>query len=161
MEKEMKVLIAANSSENFDAAIEFIKGNSWAPQAVFNILHVIEPSEVTDLWLSLSGATRHREIMQERQTHALERLAELKSACLESIGEKATIETSVVIGQLDEAVNRHARDWEADLVVLGLPKATFIGRYSQGISFAHMMQEAPCPITFARPRPAVQPKRAS
>lgn len=157
----MKVLIAASSGENFDAAIDFLKGNTWAPHTVFNLVHVVEPSEVTDLWLSLSGATRHREIMQERQTHALERLAQLKLQCAEGVGESPNIETSVVIGQLDESVSRLAKEWQADLVVLGLPKATFIGRYSQGISFAHMMQESPCPITFAHPRPAVQPKRAS
>jgi nucleotide-binding universal stress UspA family protein len=157
----MKVLIAAKSSANFNAAIDFLKSNAWSPQTVFRLLHVIEPSDVTDMWLSMSGATRHREILLERQTHALAQLDELKELCAKNVAADNIFETCLVIGQLDDAVNRLAKEWQADLVVLGLPKATFIGRYSQGISFAHMMDASPCPITFARPRAEIQPKRAS
>ncbi len=153
----MKVLIAANSSDNFNGAIEFLKGNTWAPQTMFKLIHAVEPSDVTDLWLSLSGATRHREILAERQQHAEDQLAEIKIRCEEAIGDSTTVETSIIIGRLDEVLGYIAQEWQADMAVVGLPESTFIGRCTEGAGFARVVEAAPCPVTFAR----VQKKAAS
>ena len=153
----MKVLIAANSSDNFNGAMEFLKGNTWSSDTVFRLVHVVEPSDVTDLWLSMSGATRFREILSERQVHAESQLADTKSRCEKCLSEGAQLETSVVVGRLDETVGRIAQEWQADLAILGLPESTLISRYTEGASFARVVETAPCPVTFAR----VQKKEAS
>jgi len=61
-------------------------------------------------------------------------------------GLEANLSTHVVLGRIVSP----AREWQADLVVVGLPEATFIRRCTEGASFARVMADAPCPVIFAR-----------
>ena len=146
----MKILIAADSGNNFGAAMEFLKNSSWAAGSEFKLVHIIEPSDVTDLWLSMSGATRHREILLERQEHALSIVEAIKSDCLSILGDQCKLETDVIVGKVDQVVVETALSWEAELVVVGLPESTFISRCIGAAGFSRVFTDAPCPVTFAR-----------
>ncbi len=147
----MKVLIAASCSDNFDAAIDYLKNNSWNLNSVFKLVHVIEPSDVNDLWLSLSGATRFRQILAERQLEAESQSAETEAKCLDAIGNNDTrLDTDILIGVIDEVVLKTAQDWEADVVIIGLPESTFIGRCIEGNFLSRVVADAPCPVLFTR-----------
>jgi nucleotide-binding universal stress UspA family protein len=146
----LKILVAADSGINFNAALDFLKNNSWAADSEFKIVHIIEPSDVTDLWLSMSGATRHREILSERQENALETIESIKSECLSVIGGEYKFETEVLVGKIDQVVISTALAWGAELVVVGLPESTFISRCIGTGRFSRVFSESPCPVTFAR-----------
>jgi hypothetical protein len=148
----MKVLIAAQCGDDFDGALQFLETNTWAPNTNFKIIYVVELSDVTDLWLSMSGATRHREILSERHNFATHYLSEIEKSCREIVGVDAALESDVIIGRTSEAVIGTASEWEADIVVVGLPESTLVSRYAEALTFNHMVSKAPCPVTFARPR---------
>jgi nucleotide-binding universal stress UspA family protein len=156
----LKILIAADSGNNFGAAMEFLKTSSWAADNEFKLVHIIEPSDVTDLWLSMSGATRHREILSERQEHALTTVETIKNECRSILGNECKVETDVIVGKVDEVVLDAALSWGADLVVVGLPESTFISRCIGTGKFSRTFSESPCPVTFARTAKS-ENKRAS
>jgi nucleotide-binding universal stress UspA family protein len=156
----LKILIAADSGNNFGAAMEFLKTSSWAADNEFKLVHVIEPSDVTDLWLSMSGATRHREILAERQEHALSTIETIKIDCRTILGNQCKVESDVIVGKLDQVVLDVALSWAAELVVVGLPESTFISRCIGTGKFSRTFSESPCPVTFARTSKS-ESKRAS
>jgi hypothetical protein len=156
----LKILIAADSGNNFSAAMEFLKNSSWAADNEFKLVHIIEPSDVTDLWLSMSGATRHREILSERQEHALSTVETIKKDCRSILGDECKVDTDVIVGKVDQVVLNAALSWGAELVVVGLPESTFISRCIGTGRFSRTFSDSPCPVTFAR-IPKSESKRAS
>ena len=146
----MKVLVAADSSENFDAIIEYLRNSTWTAESAFKLLHILEPSDVTDVWLSISGATRFRHILTERREEAESQLAVTEAKCLDALGCDATVETKLLVGLVEDVVVKASLEWNPDVVILGLPKSTFIGRYTEGRMLARVLADAPCPVIFAR-----------
>lgn len=150
MEKEMKILVAASSSENFDGVIDYLRKGTWTPNSEFKLLHVVEPSDVSDIWLSISGATRFRQILTERKDEAESHLAETEAKCLDVLGSEADLNTRLLVGPIDEVVVQASLDWNPDVVILGLPESSFFGRYTEGPMLTRVLADAPCPVIFAR-----------
>lgn len=157
----MKVLIAADSSENFEGAIEYLKDGAWTPECKFKLVHIVQPSDVTDLWLSISGATRFRHILSERQIEAKSESALTEEKCINALGSATELDSSITVGLIDEVIIRTAREWEADVVIVGLPKSTFLGRYTEGALLSRVLAEAPCPVLFARKHKELSPRKTA
>lgn len=147
----MKILIAANSNENFESVITYLEEHSWMPKSEFRLLHVVEPSDHTDLWLSLSGATRSRQILGERQQEVQSQSPVTEEKCMRAIGDaEAHVNSSILVGHIEEVLVHEAKDWQADLVIVGLPAASFIGRYLESSMLSRVVSDTPCPVLFAR-----------
>ncbi len=146
----MKILIAASSSVNFESTISYLEKHSWTPQTEFRLLHIVEPSDITDLWLSLSGATRSRQLLAERQLEAQTQSSCTEKECLNAIGDAMQIESRILLGHIDEVLIREAQSWNADVVIVGLPEASIFGRFVEGGMLSRVVAEAPCPVIFSR-----------
>lgn len=146
----MKILVAGQREDDFAGALDFLMNSHWSDGCLVRLLYVVEPSEVSDLWLSMSGATRYRFILAERQQHAEQTLQCILETFQRSLGEKFKFEVKLVVGRVSESVLQDSSDWNANLVVVGLPESTFIGRYVATATFSRVVSNAPCPVTFAR-----------
>ena len=125
-----------NSLEGFRIAAELASVHS----AALHLLHVIEalpsaPGEAT------------MEFVQ-KANEAVDQLVASSQPALE----KVTLTTEVVSGRaFDEIVNR-ARDWRADLIVLGTKGTTSLEEIFLGGTAEHVIKEAPCSVLIVRPQ---------
>lgn len=126
---------SANSLEAFRIAAEMTSVHS----ASLLLLHVIEalpsgPGEATV------------EFVQQANT-AIEQLVASSKAGLENV----TLTTEVATGRaFDEIVNR-ARDWRADLIVLGTKGTTSLEEIFLGGTAEHVIKESPCSVLIVQP----------
>jgi nucleotide-binding universal stress UspA family protein len=124
-----------NSLEAFRIAAEMASIHS----ASLHLLHVIEawpsaPSEATV------------EFVQDANT-AVEQLV----ASSQPAFDKVTLTTEVGSGRaFDEIVNR-ARDWRADLIVLGTKGTTSLEEIFLGGTAEHVIKESPCSVLVVQP----------
>jgi nucleotide-binding universal stress UspA family protein len=124
-----------NSLEAFRIAAEMASIHS----ASLHLLHVIEA------WPSAPGEAA-LELVQKANT-AVEQLVASSQPGLE----KVTLTTEVASGRaFDEIVNR-ARDWRADLIVLGTKGTTSLEEIFLGGTAEHVIKEAPCSVLIVRP----------
>jgi nucleotide-binding universal stress UspA family protein len=126
---------SANSLEAFRVAAEMASVHSTS----LHLLHVIEA------WPAASGEVAV-EFVQKANT-AVEQLV----ASLQPGLENVTLTTEVASGRaFDEIVNR-ARDWRADLIVLGTKGTTSLEEIFLGGTAEHVIKEAPCSVLIVRP----------
>jgi nucleotide-binding universal stress UspA family protein len=126
---------SANSLEAFRVAAEMASVHS----ASLHLLHVIEA------WPAAPGEAA-LELVQKANT-AVEQLVVSLQPGLENV----TLTTEVASGRaFDEIVNR-ARDWRADLIVLGTKGTTSLEEIFLGGTAEHVIKEAPCSVLIVRP----------
>ena len=125
---------SANSLEAFRVAADMASIHS----ASLHLLHVIEA-------LPSSGEATV-EFVQKANTATEQLVASSRGAL-----EKVTLTTEVVSGRaFDEIVNR-ARDWRADLIVLGKKGTTSLEQIFLGGTAEHVIKESPCSVLIVRP----------
>jgi nucleotide-binding universal stress UspA family protein len=124
-----------NSLEGFRIAAELASVHS----AALHLLHVIEALP--------SGPGEATMELVQKANEAVEQLVGSSKPGLE----KVTLTTEVASGRaFDEIVNR-ARDWRADLIVLGIKGATSLEQIFLGGTAEHVIRESPCSVLIARP----------
>jgi nucleotide-binding universal stress UspA family protein len=133
-----RILIAvdfsANSLEAFRVATEMASVQS----ASLHLLHVIEALP--------SAGEATVEFVQKANT-ATEQLVASSQGALD----KVTLTTEVASGRaFDEIVNR-ARDWRADLIVLGTKGTTSLEQIFLGGTAEHVIKESPCSVLIVQP----------
>jgi nucleotide-binding universal stress UspA family protein len=101
----MKILLAVDPPEQSNAAISAVAQRPWPPNAIVEVLSVVEPSYVLDVPSLVEG-------LQE----AAERTAQSAADQLRSSGLNAT--ASVLCGDAKAVIVDHARAIGADFVVV-------------------------------------------
>jgi nucleotide-binding universal stress UspA family protein len=124
-----------NSLEAFRVAAEMASVHS----AALHLLHVIEALP--------SGPGEATMEFVQKANEAVEQLVKSSQLALE----KVTFTTEVTSGRaFDEIVNR-ARDWRADLIVLGTKGTTSLEEIFLGGTAEHVIKESPCSVVIVRP----------
>ena len=124
-----------NSLEAFRVAVQMATVHS----ASLHLLHVIEA------WPA-APAEAAMEFVQ-KANEAVEQLVGSSQPALE----KVTLTTEVASGRaFDEIVNR-ARDWRADLIVLGTKGTTSLEEIFLGGTAEHVIKESFCSVLIVRP----------
>jgi nucleotide-binding universal stress UspA family protein len=153
VKKIMKILIATDGSEYSKAAVEeccrFLvdpKGSEFKIVSIFEDVYVMsgEPFSISDdYYLKLLDAV-------ESQAHTF--VKDTVNILTQKLGGKAgNIDMEVVKGNADEKIVAIARDWGADLIVVGSHGRNFWGRLLGSVSDA-VVHHAPCSVLVVRPR---------
>ena len=130
------VAFSANSLEAFRVATEMASVHS----ASLHLLHVIEALP--------SGPGQATMEFVQQANEAVEQLVASSKPALE----KVTLTTEVASGRaFDEIVNR-ARDWRADLMVLGTKGTTSLEEIFLGGTAEHVIKESPCSVLIVQPQ---------
>ena len=58
--------------------------------------------------------------------------------------------TEVTAGRAFAEILRHARDWSADLIVLGAKGTASLGQIVVGSTAKHVMKDAPCSVLIVK-----------
>jgi nucleotide-binding universal stress UspA family protein len=134
-----RILIALDFSPNSLEAFRVAADMASVHSASLHLLHVIEA------WPAAPGEAAVEFV--QKANAAIEQLVASSQSALE----KVTLTTEIASGRaFDEIVNR-ARDWRADLIVLGTKGTTSLEQIFLGGTAEHVVKEATCSALIVRP----------
>jgi nucleotide-binding universal stress UspA family protein len=139
-----RILCAVDFSDGslaaLKSAVELAQGDS---RRLF-ILHVSEAQPVFSQWLT---PDRLGEITVELQEAAKESMDELlDSAQLEDV----SVETEITNGRAFVEIIKKAREWKADLVVLGAKGMASLDQIVMGSTAERVMKESACSVLIVK-----------
>lgn len=139
----MKVLLAIDEDAATEEAVNQVGVRPWEAGTTVRVLHVVgefvPPAQ--ELWYDAGGdLDQAREEIKERSTELTERVG----GWLREQG--LTVETAVRDGEAGPAVVGEAKEWGADLIVIGSRGHTGLRRLLEGSVSRYVVDHAPCPV---------------
>jgi len=147
----MKVLIALDDSDCSAAAFKSVTERYWAKDAEFRLITVVEP-----IYLQAPMVGMYCEPMTAAQAEyesycrkrVQERVKELETQFPENISSGETI-----LGPISECIIDEAKDWNADLIVLGSHGRKGFSRFFLGSVAERVAGHAPCSVEIVKQNP--------
>jgi len=148
----MKVLLAVDGSPCSKLAIDSIAGRVWPADTVFKVLTVLEPFHPELAGWHSGYVPLALEAQQERLNEArtlVEETAALLATSCQQPGTEA-VSSEVLEGNVKEKIVECAREWHADMIVMGSHgrqgiEKLFLGSVSQAV-----LTEAPCSVEIVK-----------
>jgi nucleotide-binding universal stress UspA family protein len=139
----MKVLLAIDEDTASEEAVNQVGGRRWEEGTTVRVLHVVgkfvPPAQ--ELWYDAGGdPERARQEVRARSTELTDRVG----GWLREQG--LTVETAVRDGEPGSAVVEEAKEWGADLIVLGSRGHTGLRRLLEGSVSRYVVDHAHCPV---------------
>jgi nucleotide-binding universal stress UspA family protein len=146
-EETMKIVLAVDGSQYSADAAEAVAARPWPPETLIRVLSTVE--EVTppasELWYDAGGSLERAR--QEMTTQA-EQLTAGIAETLQASG--LTTETAVRHGDARSCIVDEAKEWDADLIVVGSHGYTGIKRLLLGSVAQSVVSHAPCSVEVVR-----------
>lgn len=139
----MKVLLAIDEDTASEEAVNQVGCRRWEAGTTVRVLRVVgnfvPPAQ--ELWYDAGGdPARAREEIKERSTELTERVG----GWLREQG--LAVETAVRDGEPGPAVVEEAKEWGADLVVVGSRGHGALRRLLEGSVSHYVVDHSPCPV---------------
>ena len=144
----LRLLLATDGSEYSKAAAHSIASRPWPAGSQIRIVSVVEPlMPATDPWFASGAITDTlRDENARKSRDAVEAAREIISRT------GITIETAVVDGSPKKRIVELARDWRANLVVVGSHGRRGVLRYLLGSVSEAVAMQAHCSVEVIRDR---------
>lgn len=145
----MKILLAVDGSEYSAEAVKEVATRPWPPQTTVRALSAVVPvtPPAAELWYDAGGSLEHAQ--QEMQ----ERAEQLTAGIAEKLRASGLVaETAVRDGDPRSVIVDEAREWSADLIVIGSHGYTGIKRWLLGSVAQSIVSHAPCSVEVVRRR---------
>jgi nucleotide-binding universal stress UspA family protein len=140
----MNVLIAISDRLFGTAILEFLKKREWPHETKFRVMHVLEP---------LHSASKSGEpVIHPGDDYHKKKVKVLEDITAE-IGKnlpQVQVEKVVANGKTHTAILQMAKDWPADLIVLGSHGRHGLDRYLLGSVSLAVTSYAPCSIAVVK-----------
>jgi nucleotide-binding universal stress UspA family protein len=137
----MKILIATEGSPCSQAAVRAVAERPWPEGSKFRVLTVIEGPPIY-------GTVMVTDQVADDIRCASENVAIHAAAALQELGRKAS--HKVRHGAVDEEIINEAKEWGADLIVVGTHSRHGISRLLLGSVAKSVAQNASCSVEIAR-----------
>jgi nucleotide-binding universal stress UspA family protein len=147
----MKILLAVDDSQYSEEAIEAVAARPWPPSTTVRVLSAAENIvvPVAELWYDARGD------FESARQELTRRAEQLTARVAERLGTKGLpIETVVRQGDPRSAIVDEAKEWSADLIVVGSHGRTGIKRWLLGSVAQSVVSHAPCSVEVVRRKPA-------
>ncbi len=133
----MKVLIAIDSSPASERVLDEAAVRPWPEGTTFSVMNVVDVQRFARLPALIEDAEREAEALVKAGTEKLSRT-----------GHKAFSE--VITGFPRRAISQYAKEWHADLIMVGSHGRSAIGRFFLGSVAQALLRIAPCPVEIVR-----------
>ena len=134
----MKVLIAVDSSPSSEHLLAEATARPWPAGTSFSVVHVVDLQRFANLPMLVQDAKREGERVV---TAGAEKLSRLGHTAL----------PEVIIGFPRRAVSEYAKEWHADLIMVGSHGHSAIGRFLLGSVAQGILRTAHCSVEIVRP----------
>jgi universal stress protein A len=148
-----RILIAVNENRSSQFAMQVGVAMAAASRAQVRLVHVVFPSLLREWGLG----------DETPQTEALITAGEaLLAGFRQSLPQDVTADTRLRQGRPADEIIAAAREWNADLIVIGDHRPRSLSTFALGNTSDAVVRHAPCPIVVARktewpPAPATLP----
>ena len=149
----MKILVAVDGSEASEAAVQAAKAQPWPSGSQIKVLSVAEPTHPPPPPMAgMGGAypypgtetvSLNQELLNQAALVSQRAANELRSTGYE-------VESVAEFGDPRDAIVNQAREWKADLIVLGSHGRTGLKRWLLGSVAESVVRHAPCSVEVAR-----------
>ena len=126
----------------FHVAVELARQS----KASLHVLHVVEAQPVVPGWLPPNGLSEMMLALTEKAGAALQTLLESSRKELEGL----SVTTEINNGRAFVEILNRAREWKADLIVVGATGATSLAEIVAGGTAEHVVREASCSTLVVR-----------
>lgn len=143
----MNIILAVDESRFSTAAVDSVASRPWPPGTTVRVLSAVEivaPPAAT-LWYDAGGS------LDEARKEMSRKAEDLTARIASALREKGLdAEPAVREGDPREVIVDEAREWPADLIVLGSHGRTGIKRWLMGSVASAVVDHAPCSVQIAR-----------
>lgn len=142
----MKVLIPIEGSKYSQAALESVVNRRWPDNTEIRLVNVIRPVEML---LPLPDS-QHSKVQQHED---IKSTRELLNDMVQDISPRlpnCTVDSIVLVGHIPESIVQHAKEWTADLIVVGSHGRKGIDLVLLGSVSRAVLEHAPCPVLTVR-----------
>lgn len=143
----MKILLAVDGSAPSDAAVEAVSERLWGADSVIRILSAVQTviPPATNLWLDAGGS------IERFQTDLTAYAADITARAARLLQAKGlATETAVRHGDPRDVIIEEAKEWDADLIVVGSHGYTGLQRLFLGSVAQSVVSHAPCSVEVVR-----------
>lgn len=144
----MRVLVAVEDRKFGEAIIEFISKHRWSEKTEFKIIHVIEPLLIGS-YMSVYPSPLLEEITEQSTKYATELLAEMKAKLQKAVPGHHVF-TDVFTEIPKYGILNEAKDWQANLIIMGSHGRRGFNRLLLGSVAEAVMSHADCSVTVVR-----------
>jgi nucleotide-binding universal stress UspA family protein len=141
----MKILLAMDGSEPSETAVRTIAARPWPAHSTVRVLSVAQPIYPSGEMLV---ATAAYEQMTKQLVDEAKKVNANAAETLRNSG--LALETTVREGDPRTEIVDEAKDWSADLVVVGSHGRTGIKRWLLGSVAEYVVRYAPCSVEVAK-----------
>ena len=145
----MKVILAIDGSPHSHAALVEFARQPWPNGTEVQILTVIHPSFPLVMDPLFLGVSAHAQQVGELR-HQAPALVEAASAVIRDAAPAVTVTTKIVEGVPKDMIVQEARDWGADLIVLGSHGYGRVRGMVLGSVASAVVAKAPCSVQVVR-----------
>lgn len=149
----MKLLIATDGSKYSEAAVKSVANRPWPANTEIKVLTVMEPI-ATNLMVGGEFAF-DLSSYQQRLHDMLTEVAQNAAQSLSAAGH-SNVSTLIREGAVAEAIIDEAKEWGADLIVLGTRGRQGISLFLIGSVAQRVAAHAPCSVELVRLPPLAQ-----
>jgi len=143
----MKILVAIEDEVFGDAIAKFLATHEWPDDSEIKLIHVTEPIFVH----ALSGYPSEliRSVNEERERAAKSMLLAIGTQLTQCFPRVSTKE-EVLFGHPKDVILDAAKDWPADLIVMGSHGRSGFGRFMLGSVSMSILSAAPCSLVVVK-----------
>jgi general stress protein 26/nucleotide-binding universal stress UspA family protein len=147
----MKILLAVDDSPNSSEAVREVIERTWPPDTIVRVLSAVEdiPPPAADLWYDAAGS------LERANQELTERFEQLSARIADSLVDAGLKTEPVVLhGDPRSVIVEEAKEWGADLIVVGSHGYTGLKRLLLGSVAQSVVGHAPCSVEVVRMKPA-------
>lgn len=145
----MKILVAVDGSTHSDAAVEEVARLPWPAGSEIKVISVIELPI-----LSLAEFPAWPDYLDEIDRVLSERAKAAVEAALSTLrageGKNPGLASEIIHGSAKEIIIDHAKQWGADLIVIGSRGLGALDRFLLGSVSSAVVHHAPCSVEVVR-----------
>lgn len=135
----MNILVAIDSSPGSEIAVQEVLARPWPAGTNINVLSVVDTAALHEVPRLIDDAT---ETANALVINAAERFS----------SRDLNVSTTVVRGRPRREIVECAKEWDADLIVVGSHGHGAVTRFFMGSVAQAILRHAPCPVEVVRPR---------
>lgn len=143
----MKILLAIDGSPYSATAAESVSRRPWPHGTIVRVLSAVENivPPASELWYDAGGS------LEEANRHIVTQAEQLTNKMGETVRASGlTVETTVRRGDPRSVILDEAKEWDADLIVVGSHGYTGIKRLLLGSVAQSVVSHAPCSVEVVR-----------
>lgn len=153
----MKILIAVDSLEFNKAIAQFVLKHNWQKNSKFKVIHVVDATQpydpVTFMSFLESVAAQERHDAEALNSDMIDRIFSAEMA--------VEVHSDVLEGTPCDQIVQSAREWNADLIIVGSHGRKGLSRFTLGSVSASVVALAPCSVLVVRLPGSVKEQRSA